>query len=263
MKKNIAMTTNSKTSLIILAGGKGTRMKQEIPKVLSLIKNDTCLIENLLNNIKKIKYEHDISIIVGFKGENVIKKLGNDYSYIWQREQLGTGHAVQQAESELKGKYKNHLILYGDTPFISQKTIENILDIHQKKDSIFTILTLKLDNFTDLNSCYQRFGRIVRGENEELLKIVEFKDASEEEKKIKEVNPAIFCIKDEWLWKNLEKISNHNQQDEYYLTDLIALAHDQNIKINSAVSNDNLEFIGINTIDQLNLAQKINLSNGY
>ncbi len=248
---------NKKNSLIILAGGKGTRMEQNFPKVLSDLKNGLCLIESLLKNVQQASFTEDISIIVGFQGEKVIEKLGDSYSYVWQKEQLGTGHAVQQAEVELKGKYERHLILYGDMPFISAETIENIFRIHQEEKAIFSILTLKIENFKGVNAGYQNFGRIVRDEQGEILKIVEFKDATEEEKNIREVNPAIFCIQDDWLWKNLNKIQNHNQLKEYYLTDLIALAHEQGIKINSYISQNNLEFIGINTIEQLEQAKNI------
>ena len=244
-------------SIIILAGGKGVRMSQDIPKVLTELKPKVSLIENLLSNIKNTNYFNYISIVVGYKGDEVINRLGDNYNFVWQREQLGTGHAVQQAKETLQGKYKNHLVLYGDMPFISEKTISNIIDIHQEKDAELTLLTLELENFENENSGYLGFGRIVRDENNEVLKIVEFKDASDEEKKILEVNPAIFCIKDEWLWKNLENIKNSNNQAEYYLTDLIGLAHEQGLKINSFVSKNNSEFMGINTLDQLEKAKNL------
>lgn len=248
---------NKELSIIILAAGKGVRMNQDIPKVLTMLDNGNCLIENLLENIKETSYIKNVSVVVGFKGQNVIDKLGNKYNYIWQRETLGTGHAVIQCRNELKGHYNSHLILYGDMPFISPETIENIVNIDMEDDSIFSILTLQLNNFEDINSCYMNFGRIVRDSDGEIIKIVEFKDATDEEKKITEVNPAIFCIKDEWLWENLDKINSNNSQKEYYLTDLIALAHNQNIKIKSFISKNNFEFIGINTIEQLDFAKKI------
>lgn len=250
--------SNKGFSIIILAAGKGVRMNQDIPKVLTELDNGNCLIENLLSNIKNTNYIDDVSVVVGFKGQDVISRLKNKYRFIWQRETLGTGHAVMQCQEELKGHYKNHLILYGDTPFISPETIENVINIHKENYSIFSILTLKLDNFEDINKCYFNFGRIVRDSDGEISKIVEFKDASDEEKNITEVNPAIFCIKDDWLWENLNKINSNNSQREYYLTDLIELAHNQNIKIKSFVSKNNFEFIGVNTIDQLDFAKKIN-----
>ncbi|MDD3283980.1 MAG: NTP transferase domain-containing protein [Patescibacteria group bacterium] len=251
---------NKELSIIILAAGKGVRMNQDIPKVLTMLDNGNCLIENLLENIKETNYINNVSVVVGFKGDDVIDKLGNKYKYIWQRETLGTGHAVAQCKNELKGHFDNHLILYGDTPFISPATIENIINMHMENNSIFSILTLQLNNFEDINSCYMNFGRIVRDANGEITKIVEFKDATDEEKNITEVNPAIFCIKDEWLWKNLDNINSNNNQKEYYLTDLIAMAHDQGIKIKSFISKNNFEFIGVNTIEQLNFAKKVGLN---
>ena len=125
------------------------------------------------------------------------------------------------------------------------------------------MLTLKLTDFQNDNSSYYKFGRVVRDNNRQIIKIVEFKDASEEEKKITEVNPAIYCIKDEWLWKNLDNIKNNNQQSEYYLTDLISLANNIGININSFTTEDNCEFIGINTIEDLENAKRINEVRGY
>jgi hypothetical protein len=116
---------------------------------------------------------------------------------------------------------------------------------------------LKLPNFEGIHHIYSHFGRIIRDEENQIAKIVEFKDASEDEKKVTELNPAIYCIQDKWLWKNLDKIKSNNNQKEYYLTDLVDLAYEQNIKINSFVINDGLELMGINTLEDLELAQKI------
>jgi bifunctional UDP-N-acetylglucosamine pyrophosphorylase / glucosamine-1-phosphate N-acetyltransferase len=244
-----------KISIILLAAGKGTRMNHEQPKVLTQL-NKESLIENLLKTVNKTEYSDSVSIVVGYKGENVISKLGSNYNFIWQFEQLGTGHAVQQCENNLKGKYDSHLILYGDVPFISLNTIQSIIKMHQDQDSILTMVTLKLVDFSGQRQMYSNFGRVIR-ENNKIVKIVEFKDASAEEKKVTELNPAIYCIKDEWLWENLAKIKSDNKQKEYYLTDLVNLAHQQNIEINSFVIENDFELMGINTKEDLELANKI------
>ena len=249
-----------KISIIILAAGKGTRMNPYQPKVLTQL-NGESLIENLLKTINKTESSDSVSIVIGYKGQSVIDKLGDKYNYIWQKEQLGTGHAVQQCKSSLENKYDSHLILYGDVPFISLDTIQDIIRMHQDKNSILTMVTLKLPDFEGIHSIYSHFGRIIRDDNEEIAKIIEFKDANQEEKKVTELNPAIYCVKDEWLWKNLDKIKSNNNQREYYLTDLVNLAHEQNIKINSFVIDDGFELMGINTKEDLELARKLYLKN--
>lgn len=246
--------------LIILAAGKGERMNHSlIPKVLIKLNNES-LIEHLLSTINKTKYSKSISIIVGFKGQQVIDKLKNKYQFIWQKERLGTGHAIQQCKKVLQGKYDDYLILYGDVPFISSKTIKDIIDLHYEKKSIFTMVTLKLPDFKGNNNTYWHFGRIIRDDKSKIIKIIEFKDTTEEEKKVTEVNPALYCIKDNWIWDNLEDIKNNNNQKEYYLTDLVDLAHKQGIEINSFIIKNGFELIGVNTFKELELAKQLYLN---
>lgn len=246
--------------LIILAGGKGTRMNQEIPKVLTEI-NGICLIEKLLENVKKFFTKEYIYIVVGYKGQDVIDKLENQYNFVWQKEQLGTGHAVSECRENLQGKYKNILILYGDTPFITEKTLKSLVDLHLENESTFSMITLKIKDFENENSVYWKFGRIIRDENNKVIKIVEFKDANDEEKKVTEVNPAIYCVKDEWLWENLRQINNENAQKEYYLTDLVFLANKQGLDIKTLQVEDNVELMGINSADDLEIAKNSHLLN--
>ena len=246
----------NKISIIILAAGQGTRMNAGQPKVLTQL-NDESLIENLLKTISKTEYSNSVSVVVGYQGEKVIDRLGDKYKFIWQREQLGTGHAVQQCETSLKNKAEDHLILYGDVPFISSKTIKGIINLHQKENSILTMVTLKIKDFEGSNQTYWHFGRVIRKEQGNILKIIEFKDTNEEEKKITELNPAIYCVQDKWLWDNLNKLKNNNNQAEYYLTDLVNLAHQQGLKVNSFTVKDNFELMGVNTKEDVKLAQKI------
>ncbi|MDD4290407.1 MAG: NTP transferase domain-containing protein [Patescibacteria group bacterium] len=244
-----------KIGLIILAGGKGTRMNQEVPKVLTEI-NGVSLIEKLLGSVGKFFDKSDIYIVVGYKGEDVINKLNDEYNFIWQKEQLGTGHAVIQCREELKGRYENILILYGDTPFITEKTLKLLMDLHLDSNSIFSMITLKIDNFEKENAPYWKFGRIIRDEEDNVIKIIEFSDSTDYEKNITEINPAIYCVKDAWLWSNLDDIRNNNIQNEYYLTDLVFLANNQGLDIKTLQVNDNIELMGINSRDDLKIAKK-------
>jgi len=245
-----------RTALIILAAGQGKRMSQDIPKVLTKL-NGISLIENLLNTISKIKYPEDIFIVVGYKGEEVIKTLGNKYNYIWQKEQLGTGHAVKECRDLLKGKYENYLILCGDLPFVSYDTIKKVLEIHEDNNSIFTMATLKLENFEDINKNYRSWGRVLRNENNEIIRLKEFKDASDYEKNILEVNPSIYCIRDSWLWDNLDSLKNLNNQKEYYITDLIELSYKQGVKLHNFITKNNFEMLGVNTQEELEIVKHI------
>ncbi|PJC23745.1 bifunctional UDP-N-acetylglucosamine diphosphorylase/glucosamine-1-phosphate N-acetyltransferase GlmU, partial [candidate division WWE3 bacterium CG_4_9_14_0_2_um_filter_35_11] len=211
-----------KNAVLILAAGKGNRMKVEIPKVLVTLHGKP-LIKYLLDTIDSIFQKSDIHVVVGYKKDEVKSALLNEYNFIEQTEQLGTGHAVMCAKESSINKFDNILVLYGDMPFISKQTINEILIKHSEKMADLTMATISVDNFNSWQSCFYDFGRIVRDKNNNPIKIVEKKDATEEELKIKEVNPSYFCFKSEWLWEKITEIRQNNSQKEYYLTDLLSL----------------------------------------
>lgn len=244
-----------KTAILILAAGKGTRMGTEEPKVLVNL-NGKPLIKYLLESLDSQCDPSNIYIIVGYKKELVQKALSNKYNYVEQTEQLGTGHAVMCAKDAISNKFDNVLVLYGDMPFISIQTINDIINKHSEKMADLIMATISVDNFDSWQSCFYDFGRIVRDDNNRPIKIVEKKDATPEELAIKEVNPSYFCFNSKWLWENIDKIKANNAQKEYYLTDLLALAIKSNSKIET-ISINPKEGIGINTPEQLKLAETI------
>ncbi|MBS9778989.1 MAG: bifunctional UDP-N-acetylglucosamine diphosphorylase/glucosamine-1-phosphate N-acetyltransferase GlmU [Moraxellaceae bacterium] len=242
--------TTSQTPLtaIILAGGQGTRMKSTRPKVLQTLANkpllahvlDTCLHNDGLLNIKKT------IAVYGFEGEQVTSAMAN-YTVTWveQAQQLGTGHAVQVTLDELPTEGKS-LILYGDVPLISAKTLLHLTEANT--DGI-SMLTLTVANPFGL-------GRIKRDNDNKVLAIVEEKDASEEERTIQEINSGIYCVDNVLLHKYLPLLKNDNAQQEYYLTDIVKMAVEDNINIQTIEPEHDFEIEGVNTRQQLAILER-------
>jgi len=236
------------TQIIILAAGHGKRMQSELPKALTLLHGKS-FIEHLLGSVKESGVCSNPIIVIGQKGDMIRDALGDGYTYAIQAEQLGTGHAVMSAETEAKGA-ENVLILYADHPLVTSLTIKNLVNSHITSNSILTMATATVTDFYDWRETFLNFGRFVRDENNNIIKIVEVKDATEEEKKIKEVNPAYMCFNATWMWNHLHLLKNNNNQNEYYLTGLVGMAFSEHQKIES-ISIDPKEALGVNTKEQL------------
>ena len=235
---------NNKLRIVILAAGKGTRMNSGLPKVLHKFQGKA-LVDHVLDESKFLKPIESI-LVVGFKKEEVISHTNNrsNLKYITQREQLGTGHAVLQTEELLKNKKGHILILYGDVPNIKASTLQPIVDDHIINDRDLTLITAEIDNPTG-------YGRIIRDKNGSLLKIVEEKDCSDDEKMIKEWNPGIYIFKTPKVFEILNNIKTNNASKEYYLTDAIGLAQQSNMQIKAIKIANSDEVLGINTTEQL------------
>ncbi len=231
----------------ILAAGKGTRMESNIPKVLHNLENKA-LIDYVLDTAYELNPEK-IFTVVGFKKELVINHINNpNIEYIEQKEQLGTGHAVLQLDNPLYGKNGHLLILYGDVPNIKHSTLSPIVDEHIKENADVTMITAILEDPTG-------YGRIIRDQSGNLIKIVEEKDCNKSEKAIKEINPGIYIFKISKLFKNLKKVKSNNESKEYYLTDVIELINNSGTVKTKKIDNPK-EIMGINTIKQLESFQK-------
>jgi bifunctional UDP-N-acetylglucosamine pyrophosphorylase/glucosamine-1-phosphate N-acetyltransferase len=234
---------------LILAAGKGKRINaQEKPKVLYPLLGKP-IISYCLKSLKKTGFKKPI-LVIGYKGNEVKKTLGNSVGYVWQKRQLGTGHAVLCAKDALMGT-KSVLIIYGDMPFWEAKTFKKLIREHQKTGATLSMVSVVLDN-----PSFYKYGHIIRDKNGNLKEIVEEKVATSEQKKIKECNPGCYVIETDWLFKNLPKIKK-SAVGEYYLTDLLGLAVSQNEKINIVSTSDQNEVLGINTPEQLKLAESI------
>ena len=244
------------TQIIILAAGKGVRMKSEEPKALVRFKNKP-LIKHILDTVSTLHLPIKPIIVIGHKKERVKEVLGNNYSYAEQDKQLGTGHAVACAENSAHSDHKIILVLSSDQPLLSKETIGRLLKKHNEKKPTITMATVSMPDFEQWRSGLRHFGRIIRGNNGQVVGIVEFKDATEKEKLIKELNPAVYAFDSNWLWKNIGLIKNENVQGEYYLTDLIKIARNQNKKI-EAVSVVNItEGLQPNSKEELEILEKL------
>lgn len=241
--------------VIILAAGKGVRMNSDIPKALRKVKG-VALIERVLNSVLPICSKP--TIIVGYRGEEVIARTKNQYHYVEQKEQLGTGHAVLCARDSLASQsFDAIMVVPGDLPCVSSATLEKLAREHIQRNATLTITTAVVPHFDGEYSSLYDFGRIIRDQGENIINIVELKDCNEEQKKIKEVNIGLYCFEPNWLWENLPKLSNNNKAREYYLTDMIKLAVEQGLQINSITIDNPLEGLGINTLEQLRVVEKI------
>lgn len=244
-----------KTQIIILAAGKGKRMNVEIPKVLVNF-NGKPMIDYLIQATMHSGFTGKPILVVGYKKEEVIEYIGDKATYVVQEEQLGTGHAVKVTEGSISDNIDNILVLYGDAPSVTGAMIANLVAVHNSSNCSLTMATVTIPSFDDWYQVfYKPFSRIVRDENGKIIRSVEFKDASESEKEIKEVNPCYFCFKKEWLFEHLAKLKNENAQGEYYLTDLVGYAASE--KSIASVSISPEEALGVNSIEELQRLEKI------
>lgn len=239
--------------VIILAAGKGTRMKTDLPKVLSPI-NGKPMIEYLVNSVIKADVNSSPIIVVSPDNHKLISEALKDYpvEFAIQTEQLGTGHAVLSAKNLVGDNIENIIVLYGDHPFIKDSSINNLVKNHKEEVSMIMVT---VDDFNDWRKNFYYWGRIIRGDKG-IKEIVEFKDADDKIKEIKDVNPAFFCFNKDWLFKNIINLKDNNNQKEYYLTDLIKTAFNQDININFSLI-DPREAMGVNSPEELEVARNL------
>lgn len=233
---------------VILAAGEGKRMKSSTPKVLHKICGKE-MVNWVIDEIREASID-DINVVVGKGSEKVVEGTkSRNVSYSLQEEQLGTGHAVICAEDFLKGKKGTAAVFSGDAPFITKETIKKFLEFHENGKLSATILTSKVDDPFG-------YGRIIRDENGEVVKIVEHKDCSEAELLVNEINSAIYCFDIEDLLASLKKINNNNAQGEYYLPDVISVLKSEGKKV-GAIDTELEETKGVNSRLQLAEGEKI------
>ena len=233
---------------IVMAAGKGTRMKSKNSKLVQKIYVKE-IVKRSVENAEKAGVK-DIVAVVGYKKEEVMKVLGDNIKYAFQDEMLGTGHAVMQAKEYLKGKKGKVLVLNGDVPLIRPETLNKLIEKSIENKEYATLLTAIYDDPTG-------YGRIVRDEGGNIEGIVEEKDTTEEQKKITEINAGIYCFDIEALLEALEKITPNNKQGEYYITDVIQIMNNRGLKTGAVIVEDNTEILGINDRIQLGILTKV------
>jgi len=233
---------------IILAAGKGTRMQSDMPKVLHKVGAEP-MVHHVVEAAKKAGITKNI-VVVGHMATKVKDELCDDVICALQEEQKGTGHAVLITESLIPDEDTTVVVLCGDAPLITPRTIKKLVEYHETIGADATVLTAVLDNpFA--------YGRIIRDEHGYLERIVEEKDATDDEKKIQEINTGTYCFTSGKLFEALHHVGNKNSQGEYYLTDVLGIMHDNGGTIRVKAAADPTEVLGVNTLEQLAAVEKI------
>lgn len=229
---------------IILAAGKGTRMKSDKAKVTFPLAGKS-LVTRVVETSLKVNCKK-IVVIVGYKKEDVVACIPQNSAldFCEQKDQLGTGHAVMMAENSLKNFDGEVFILCGDVPLLKAETLNEMLKTHYSAKASCTVLTMVLDD-------PGKYGRMVRDENNQIMKIVEYKDANNKQRSIQEINTGIYCFDCKSLFEALKKVDNKNEQHEYYLTDVLEIFYKENKKIEGIELRDLSEAAGVNSQEQL------------
>ncbi len=229
-------------------------MQTDLPKVLVPLQGKPMLF-HVLSAVHKAFKEKPVAI-VGHRAEMVKKETAGLCNYALQKEQLGTGHAVSCAK-KISGPAPHIMVLSGDQPFITHKTLKKLMAKHLKSGAKITFATALLPDFKDWRKAFTGFGRILR-KNGKIEGIKEYKDANDSEKKVREVNAGCYVFEAKWLWQNLKKIKNHNAQGEYYLTDLFHIAFKEKEKVESVRISPH-EALGANSKEELEVLEKIRI----
>jgi len=242
---------NPNTRAVVLAAGQGKRMKSALPKVLHEVLGRSIL-ARVLDAVDKLGLDH-IHIVIGHGGDQVRAFLeahppATPWSTHVQEPQLGTGHALMQVP--LDGFQGTLLATVSDTPLLTAETLQGLLDAHRENKAVVSLLTTVVED-------PKNYGRIVRDDLGDVVSIVEDKDASPQQKEIREINPAIYCLEWPAVEKGLSGLTNDNKQGEYYLTDLISWAHHHGFPMSSSVAPDWREVAGINSRVELSEANRL------
>jgi bifunctional UDP-N-acetylglucosamine pyrophosphorylase / glucosamine-1-phosphate N-acetyltransferase len=222
-------------------------MKSELPKVLHPLLGKP-LVQHVIDNVRQSGID-DITVVIGYKGDDVIREIGSSVHYVWQREQLGTGHAVLQAEDRFRGFSGKVLVACGDAPLISVESFSGLLG-GMTGNVKASVLTMVKENPTG-------YGRMIKDADGALLRIVEEKDATDEQKKIREVNSGTYVFNAELLFRALKTVKNDNAQKEYYLPDALTYMISNGFIITTLPLRNDFEGSGINSREELEDVEKV------
>ncbi len=236
-------------AVVILAAGKGKRMKSALPKVVHPL-GSKLLMSYILDTVFSLEPDRIVTI-VGYEAAKVSEAFPNPkLEFVQQNELLGTGHAVLQTRDSLESFSGNVLILCGDMPFIKTETLNTLMKTRVEFELACAFLTLKTPEKRD-------FGRIIRDSSGNVAKIVENRDATPDQKTIDEYNAGVYCFEKEWLFKAVEQLENNNAQSEYYLTDVIQFYYNRRAPVRAVQTNDAKELFGINSQEDLKQAERL------
>ncbi len=241
------MNTYNKLAVIVLAAGKGTRMKSDLAKVLHKVAGKS-MVNHVIGCARKLAPEH-IHVVVGHQAGKVKEDIEKYFKvgFSLQKELKGTGDAVRSALPDLADPIEDVLVLCGDVPLIQEDTLGRLVKDHIRERARVTVLAVDVENPLG-------YGRIVLDEQKNMVCIREEADANEDEKEIKKVNTGIYCFNRAFLVSAIDQIKPDNNQAEYYLTDLVEIARSQGDKIHVVSMDDPRQVIGVNTLDELTTA---------
>jgi bifunctional UDP-N-acetylglucosamine pyrophosphorylase/glucosamine-1-phosphate N-acetyltransferase len=233
---------------IVLAAGQGKRMKSKLYKVLHPVCGKP-MVEHVLDTVRKASCERAV-VVVGHGAEAVRTRLGDDVEYAMQQEQLGTGHAVLQAQPLVGDADGVAIVICGDTPLVTAESLQAMVERHERSGAAASVMTAEMAAPTG-------YGRVVRGAAGEVLRIVEQKDCSPDEAAIREINTGTYCFDNRKLFAALAKVTNGNAQGEYYLTDVIGILREQGDLVAAYRTSDPAEAIGVNDRVALGEAERL------
>lgn len=233
---------------VILAAGQGTRMKSKLYKVLHPVMGRP-MVQHIVDQLQALKLDKMVTV-VGAGAEQVKDQLGDITDYVVQNQQLGTGHAVLQAEPLLKNDHGMTIVVCGDTPLLTKETLDALFEHHLQAEAQVTVLTTTINNPTG-------YGRIIRDQRGHVAKIIEQKDANQDQLLVKEINTGTYCFDNQFLFEALAHVTNDNNQGEYYLPDVIEIAQKQGHKVTAFQTADPNETLGVNDRVALATAEKL------
>lgn len=249
----IVKNDNTDIAAVILAAGKGKRMKSDIPKVLHTL-GGRPIIDYVIKTAKSLDIKK-IVVVIGHKGEMVEDYLKSyKVDLVWQKELLGTGHALLQTRGVLSDFAGILLVLCGDVPFLRPQTLKEFIQTYHRTKASATVLTAILED-------PKGYGRVIRSLDDFVEKIVEHEDATPEEKKKKEINTGTFCFDSRLIFSALDQVKRENKQGEYYLTDVVKILRKNNHKVSAFKAPEYRETMGINSLKQLQQMERL-LANG-
>ncbi len=244
------MNSYTNLAVIILAAGKGTRMKSDLAKVLHKVAGKSMVV-HVVQCARKLAQDH-VHVVVGHQAGEVKKEITRYFraDFALQKELKGTGDAVKSAIPGLAQSIEHVLVLCGDVPLIRPETLCGLVDGHLESQAKLSVLAVDVENPTG-------YGRIVQDKTGNMQCIREEADANDEEKKIQKVNTGIYCFDKAFLISAIDEINPDNNQSEYYLTDLVEIARRKNLKISAVTMDDPRQVIGVNTLDELARAESL------
>lgn len=247
------MTGTSDKIALILAAGKGKRMRSDLPKVLHRL-DGRYIVDHVIEAARKAGIDRQI-LVIGHKAEKMREALaGRDILFALQAEQLGTGHAIMMAREQLTGFSGDLVVLCGDMPLVKPETIKRLVEERRRLNAAAVVLTVLFDD-------PGKYGRVVRDEKGFLKAIVEYRDADNRIRKIKEINTGAYCFDWPKLEKILDRLNPDNDQKEYYLTDSISLFVKLGETVGALIASDPREGYGINSVEELDMVETI-IKNG-